>query len=91
MSVGWSVAIVNPAKTAELIEMLFGVWNRVGPRNHALDDGPDHPMRRGNFDQKNYLHGKWLAERARSTILQQQHPSLRETLDQVHFSYRRPC
>jgi len=27
-------------KTAELIEMLFGLRTRVGPRNHALDWGP---------------------------------------------------
>jgi len=38
---------------------------------------------------KSYLHGKWLAERARTTILQQQLPSFREMLDQVHFSCRR--
>jgi len=29
---------------------------------------------------KSYLHGIWLAEIARSTILQQQRPSFRETL-----------
>jgi len=33
--------IVSPAKTAEPIEMSFGVWSRVGPRNHVLDGGPD--------------------------------------------------
>ena len=25
------------AKTAELIEMPFGVWTQVGPRKHVLD------------------------------------------------------
>jgi len=25
------------AKMAEPIEMLFGVWTRVGPRKHVLD------------------------------------------------------
>jgi len=31
--------IVNPAKTAELIEMPFGLWTRVGPMNHVLHRG----------------------------------------------------
>ena len=26
-------------KTAEQIEMPFGVWTRVGPRKHVLDGG----------------------------------------------------
>jgi len=32
--------------TAEAIQMPFGIWTRVGPRNHVLDGGPDHPMRK---------------------------------------------
>jgi len=28
------------AKTAEPIEMSFGLWVRMGPRNHVLDEGP---------------------------------------------------
>jgi len=31
------------AKTAEMIEMPFGLWARMGPRNHALDGGPEVP------------------------------------------------
>jgi len=31
-----SVTIVSPAKTAEAIEMPFGLWTRVGSSNHAL-------------------------------------------------------
>ena len=38
-SVGRSVAIVSPAKTAEPIEMPLGVWTQVGPGKHALDGG----------------------------------------------------
>jgi len=39
-SVGQSVTIVSPAKTTELMKMLFGLW--VDPRNHVLDcGGPD--------------------------------------------------
>jgi len=38
-----SVTVANPAKTAELIEMLFALWARIGPRNHLLDGGPDTP------------------------------------------------
>jgi len=41
---------VSPAKTAELIEMPFGLRTRVGPGNHVLDGGPDLPMGRGNFE-----------------------------------------
>jgi len=83
---------LSPAKTAEPIEMPFGVWNWAGPRNHVLDEGPDHHIQRGNFDQKkSYLHGKWLAKRARSTILRQQLLSFRETMDEVHFSCKRLC
>jgi len=29
------------AKTAEPIEMPFGLWARMGPRNHVLDTGPE--------------------------------------------------
>jgi len=28
---------VNSAKTAELIEMPFGLWTRVGPRKHKFN------------------------------------------------------
>jgi len=30
---------VSCAKTAEPIEMLFGMWTRLGPRKHVLDVG----------------------------------------------------
>ena len=32
-----SVTLVSPAKTAELIEMSFGMWTRLRPRKHVLD------------------------------------------------------
>jgi len=32
-----SVTIVSPAKTAEPIEMPFGLWIRMGLRNHVLE------------------------------------------------------
>jgi len=38
LSVGRSDAIVSPAKTAELIETSFGMWTRVGRRNHVLHE-----------------------------------------------------
>ena len=40
---------VSPAKTAELIKMLFffEVWTHGGPRNHVLTGGPDFPTERG--------------------------------------------
>jgi len=36
LSVGLSVTLVNPAKTAAPIEMPFPLRTRMGPRNHAL-------------------------------------------------------
>jgi len=39
---------ISPAKTAELIEMQFGLLTQVGHRNHVLDRGPD-PPREGAF------------------------------------------
>jgi len=36
LSVGPSVCL---SRSAEPIDMLFGIWTRVGPRNHALNAG----------------------------------------------------
>ena len=33
----WSVTLVSPAKTAEPMEMSFGLWVLMGPRNHVLE------------------------------------------------------
>jgi len=41
--IGLSVTLVSPAKTAEPIEILFGLRTWVGPGNHVLDGGPDPP------------------------------------------------
>jgi len=41
--VGLSVTLVSPAKTAEQVEMPFGLRSRVGPGNHVLDGSPDPP------------------------------------------------
>jgi len=38
-----SVTIVSPAKTAEPIEMSFGLWTPVHPSSHVVDAGPDPP------------------------------------------------
>ena len=43
LSVSRSVTLVSPAKTAEPIEMPFGLRTPVGPGNHVLDGGPDPP------------------------------------------------
>jgi len=43
---------VSRAKTAEPIEMQFGFRTLLGPMNHALDGGPNRPMRRRNFRGK---------------------------------------
>jgi len=34
----------GPAKTAEPIKILFGLWARMGPRNHLLDERPEMLM-----------------------------------------------
>jgi len=34
---------------AEPMEMPFGIWTQVGPRNHVLDKVPDCPTQRHNF------------------------------------------
>ena len=47
-----SIAIGTHTKTAEPIEMPFGLITRVGPRYHVLEEGPDPPRGRGNFWSK---------------------------------------
>jgi len=48
-SVGLSVTLVSPAKTAAPIELPFGLRTWVGPGNHVLDGGPDPPWEGANF------------------------------------------
>jgi len=48
-SVGLSVTLVSPAKTAAPIELPFGLKTWVDPGNHALDGGPDPPWKGANF------------------------------------------
>jgi len=38
----------EPCMTAELIEMPFGLWTLVGPKNHVLD-GVQIPHAKGQF------------------------------------------
>ena len=45
LSIGLSVTLVSPAKTAEPIEVPLGLRTWVGPGKHVLDGGPD---RHGN-------------------------------------------
>jgi len=42
-TVCWCIMIMSPAKTAEPIEMPFGMWTWVSPRYHVLDRGPVPP------------------------------------------------
>jgi len=37
--IAWPVTVTSPAKTAELIEIPFGLWTRVGPKKHVLHGG----------------------------------------------------
>ena len=45
----YSIAVGTHTKTAEPIEMPFGMITQVGPRYHVLDGRPDPPNGRGNF------------------------------------------
>jgi len=45
----YSILFRTPTKTAELIEMPFGMMTRVGRRYHVLDGGPDFPKGMGHF------------------------------------------
>jgi len=56
-SVCRSVTFVSPAKTAEVIEMPFGLWTRLGLRNHVFD-GVQIPLRRVNFEGQGSAHCK---------------------------------
>ena len=49
---------MSPLKTADPIEMQFGVETRVGPGNQTLDGCSDPPMRRGNFEGGRAAHCK---------------------------------
>jgi len=42
----------EPCKTAELIEVPFGLRTRVGPGNHVLDGGPDPTWKGAIFGGK---------------------------------------
>jgi len=53
LSVNQSVTLVSPAKTAEPIEVPFGLRTWVGPRDHLLDGGSDPPWEGANFGEKN--------------------------------------
>ena len=35
---------MSPEATAGSVEMAFGLWGGVGPRNHVLDGGLDPPQ-----------------------------------------------
>ena len=37
------VCMLSCAKTDELIEMTFGMWNRVGIKNHVFSGDPEPP------------------------------------------------
>jgi len=49
MSVGRSVTIVSPAEMAELIEVSFGMWTRVGPEEPLIRLGSTSLHGKGQF------------------------------------------
>jgi len=60
--------IVYFARTAESIELPFGVVSRVGPRYHAFDLGSVPPTVRGNFFGGMMLRDVTYRQNAASTI-----------------------
>ena len=61
--VAWSVGLSvchsvtpNPCKTAEPIEMPFGLWTRVVPRKHLLDGAPVDPFSDAKGQLLGYRH-----------------------------------
>jgi len=48
LSVCLSFTVMSPAKMAEPVELLFGLWVWVGSRNHVLD-GLQIPHRKVQF------------------------------------------
>jgi len=71
MKRGLSVTLVIPAKTAEPIEMPFGLSTQVGPRNHVLDCAPDLPMGRGSFEKRKGRPIVKYRDTLRSSVLKQ--------------------
>jgi len=61
---------VSPAKTAEPIELPFGLRTWVCPGNHVLDGGPDPPMKRGKFLENGRLIVKYR-DTLRSSVQRQ--------------------
>jgi len=57
-AVSWSVRVVSPAKTAQPIEMPFGLRTRVGPGNHVLDGRPYCTRGKNNFEGEGTAHWK---------------------------------
>jgi len=94
--VAWCLSVCRnrePCKKSSWIHP-DAVWDvdSGGPKELCIRWRSRSPHAKGHFWRvKSYLHGKWLAERARSKILQQEHPSSGETPDEVHFSCRRLC
>ena len=54
--------LVSPARTAELIEMSFGLRTWLVPGNHVLDEGPDPPW------EGAILRGEWGVPLYRDTL-----------------------
>ena len=58
--VAWSVGHDHgPGKTAEPIEIPFGLWTRVSSRSHVLHGGPDPPWERAIWRGKGAAHVKY--------------------------------
>jgi len=47
LSVSLSVTVISPAKMVEPIEMLFGMWTWVDPKNYLLDGRVQMPSLEG--------------------------------------------
>ena len=59
MSVSVLVTTVISAKTAEPIEMMFGMWTCRNLRNHVIRWGPRSCRRRGSLGEGEVVDASW--------------------------------
>jgi len=62
-----SVTIMSPAEMDEPIEMPFGMWTLVGPRNHELDGGA-YWLRRCGLMSNYFDHLLYISDNISKTV-----------------------
>ena len=77
---------MNPAKTAKLTEMLFGVWTGVVPRNHILDGGA-HWLNMANTTEQSVYDGDAALRQLNTARLLAHTSVVDESSNSVSFTY----